>query len=208
MVRTIEWDIEGIIHTDKSITPLPTESRVVTEIFQSIAIRRLKKWASSKKLNLKDNAVFGRGYPDVTLEVDGDLIAIDIKSARIKNNDKISTMTLGTYNGYFLHPNEKKLHQKTKCYNDYSEHWIISIIYEWHPNRSTADIVNIKSICVGQKWQFAGKTSGSGDTANIGGIGSLKKLQNRESVFKNNEEFESYWRSYSLAHPRRGMQRE
>ena len=38
-------------------------------------------------------------------------------------------------------------------------------------------MVVIKAVCVGQKWQFAARISGSGDTANIGGMNSLKRLQ-------------------------------
>ena len=131
-------------------------------------------------------------------------MAIDIKSARFKKGDRVSRMALGTYNGYFLHPDKKKLHKKTMCYNDYSSHWIVGIIYEWHEKKETRDMVVIKTICVGEKWQFAGRISGSGDTANIGGMDSLKRLQARESEFKNNEEFEKYWRDYCIRHPRRG----
>ena len=140
----------------------------------------------------------------MTLKLKDRLIAIDIKSARVKKDDRITTMTLGTYNGYFLHPNEKKLQKKTRCYNDYSQHWLISIIYEWYPTEPTEKMVNIVSICVGQKWQFAGKTAGSEDTANIGGLNSLIRLKNLDSVFTSNDEFERYWRDFCIKHPRKG----
>ena len=205
VVEKTEWNIKGIIHVDDTISPLPAESRVVTEIFQSMLIRKLQVWAKSKNLEIRDNALFTRGYPDITLKQNKNLVAIDVKSARVKKGERISAMTLGTYDGYFLHPNEKKLHNKTLCYNDYSEHWIISVIYEWFPDKETQDIVKIKAVCVGEKWEFASKTSGSGDTANIGGITSLEKLKIRDSIFKNNEEFEAFWRNYSIKHPRRGM---
>ena len=203
VVSDIQWDIEGVIHTDKTISPLPSESRVVTEFFQSMIIKKLERWGKAKNLTIDDNKVYGRSYPDITLHFNDKLVAIDVKSARFKNGDKISPMTLGTFDGYFLHPNDKKLYKKTRCYNDYLEHWIISVIYEWRPSEPTRSMVNIVSICVGQKWQFARKTTGSGDTANIGGITSLTKLQNLESVFANEEEFEKYWRNYAINHPRK-----
>lgn len=208
ITREIKWDIKGVIHIDNSISPLPAESRVVTEIFQSIIIKKMQKWASAKSVTLTDNAVFGRGYPDMTLIVNSDKMAIDVKSARVQKGDKISRMTLGTYDGYFLHPNEKKLHKNTLCYNDYSEHWIIAVLYEWYPQESTECMVKIRQICVGKKWQFASRTAGSGDTANMGGINSLSRLENLDSEFTDNEEFEKYWREYSLKHPRRGMQKK
>lgn len=204
LVSGLDWDVKGVIHKDGTINPLPVESRVVTEIFQSMIIRRLEDWGKSKGVKVEDNALFGRGYPDVTISIDGkELIALDTKSARFEGDDRISRMTLGTFDGYFLHPNEKLLHSKTRCYNDYSEHWIISVIYEWKPKEKTEKIVNIVSICVGQKWQFAGKVAGSGDTANMGGINSLSKLKNLKSEFKNEKEFETFWRKYAVDHPRK-----
>ena len=202
--RDVRWDVEGILHTDKRVSPLPAESRVVTEIFQSIVIQNMKSWANDSGVAMTDNAEFTRGYPDISIELDDRLIAVDIKSARAKKGDRISRMTLGTYNGYFLHPDEKRLHKKTRCYNDYHGHWIIAVIYEWHPKERTRDMVVIRDVCVGQKWQFAGRISGSGDTANIGGLNSLSRLQTRDSEFSNNEEFERYWRDYCVKHPRRG----
>ena len=58
-------------------------------------------------------------------------------------------------------------------------------------------------LCAGQKWQFAGKVAGLGDTANMGSITRLKRLQTLDSVFKNNTEFESYWREYPKRHLRK-----
>ena len=145
ITREIKWDIKGVMHINDKISPLPAESRVVTEILQSIIIKKMQKWASVKGVTLTDNAVFGRDYPDMTLIVNSDKIAIDVKSARVKKGDKISRMTLGTYDGYFLHPDEKKLHKKTLCYNDYSEHWIIAVLYEWYPQESTEHMVKIKT---------------------------------------------------------------
>ena len=208
ITNEIKWDVKGILHIDNSVSPLPAESRVVSEIFQSIIIKKMEKWAVGKEnITVTDNGIFGREYPDMTLMLSLDRIAIDVKSARVKKGDKISTMTLGTYDGYFLNPDERKLHNKTLCYNDYVKHIVIAIIYEWYPTKSTEYMVKIKQICVGEKWQFAGTSSGSGNTANIGGINSLKRLENLDSKFADNEEFEKFWRSYSLKHPRRRMQK-
>ncbi len=199
----IKWDIIGISHADGTLSPLPKESRVITELFQAITTERLKIWAKKMKIGL-ECAPNGRTYPDISLLIDGKLVAIDIKSARVaKGINKISRMTLGTYNGYFLHPNEKMLQGKRRSYNDYTEHWIIAIIYKWNPQEATLKMVDITNIFAGQKWQFADKLSGSGDTANIGGITSLDKLRNNSYIFENNEEFEAFWRNYAIAHPRR-----
>ena len=98
---------------------------------------------------------------------------------------------------------KKKIQKGTKCYNDFSEHWIIAVIYKWKPKENTENMVEIVSTCVGQKWQFAGRVAGSGDTANIGGITSLSRLQNFNTEFKNEKEFEVFWRRYAIEHPRK-----
>lgn len=207
-VSKTAWTVNGIIHTDGAITPLPAESRVVTEIIQSILLGKIKEWASNKGHKFTDQVAYGRSYPDSVLEIKGKLIAVDIKSARFVKGDTITRMTLGTHNGYFLEPDARKLNGGTRCYNDYAGHWVISVIYEWHPDKPTRDMVKIVAVCVGQKWQFASKISGSGDTANIGGINSLSRLKSRSSIFKNNKEFEEYWRDYSIKHPRRGRMKQ
>lgn len=204
ITKEIKWDIKGVIHLDHRISPLPAESRVVTEMFQSLVIEKMTPWALSRNIQLIDHAKFGRSYPDMTLLIDSKRIAIDVKSARVKKDDTVSRMTLGTYDGYFFWPDKKLLHNKTLCYNDYDEHWIIAVIYEWHPQKPTEHMVDIRQICVGQKWQFADKVSGSGDTAHIGGITSIRRLENLESTFENNAEFERFWREYSEEHLRRG----
>ena len=60
--KGMEWDIEGLLHTDKRVSPIPAESRVVTEIFQSLIIQNLEAWAKKHDLKLTDNAEFARDY--------------------------------------------------------------------------------------------------------------------------------------------------
>ena len=112
------WDIEGILHVDGTVTGLPTESRVVTEIIQSLVLGRVTAWAKRAGHVFTVNESFGRGYPDADLLLDGRLIAVEVKSARVIKDDRISPMTLGTYNGYFLEPDSKKLRRGTRCYNE------------------------------------------------------------------------------------------
>ncbi len=205
----LTWNISGIVHSDNTISSLPPESRVVTELLQSAVIRRLLLLPKTyPQLSVTDYSQFGRSYPDAAINWNGDLHAIDVKSARVVPTvpNRITRMTLGTYNGYFLHPNEKKLHNNKYCYNDYHQHWVIALIYHWKPRETTQNMVTINSVCVGQKWQFAGTVAGSGDTANIGGITSLRRLQTLDSVFANNEKFEQYWRDYAKKHPRKRTQ--
>ena len=205
-IQGLTWDLKGILLTSGVVIPIPAESRVVTAILQSLAIALLKDWGKAKNIKVQDFPLETRGYPDVALS-DGPLgdhmIALDIKSARFLGDDKVSRMTLGTYDGYFLHPNEKLLHQKKMSYDDYTEHWVVGIVYEWHPEEDAQRLVKIVEFVVGEKWQLASRVSGSGDTANMGAIDSLSKLRSLKSTFRDEDEFEKYWRKYALEHKRK-----
>jgi hypothetical protein len=207
ILSPIKWDVKGILLGNGEVIPVPAESRAVTAILQSIAVSEIDSWAKKKGINFEDLVFETRGYPDAALTggpLGDKLIALDIKSARHIANDKVSRMTLGTYDGYFLHPNEMKLYQGRRCYNDYDEHWVIGFIYDWRPDQETSRMVDILEILVTQKWQIASTLSGSGDTANMGAVDSLSRLRNDRGDFSSEEEFEKYWRSYAVKHPRKG----
>jgi hypothetical protein len=184
---------------------MPPESRIVTVILQTLALPEITSWAESHNVSVGDLSEYTRGYPDYELS-GGDLgkrlIALDIKSARLKGGDRISRMTLGSYHGYFLHPDEKKLLRGKRSYNDYDEHWIAAFIYKWNPEKPTPGMVEIVERIVAHKWQVASRISGSGDTANIGGISSLSNLRDLRSEFAGKEDFEEYWRIYGVRHRR------
>jgi hypothetical protein len=205
-MQSVEWNIIGIQTNKDQIIPMPPESRIVTVILQALAAPKLHAWARTHGINVEDLVEETRGYPDYALS-GGDLerknVALDVKSARYNSNDSVSRMTLGTYDGYFLHPDEKRLCGGTRCYNDYDEHWIVAFIYEWNPKKDTSGMVKIVERIVAHKWQVASRTSGSGDTANIGGLSSLAALRNLKSEFINEDEFEKYWRNYAIEHPRK-----
>jgi hypothetical protein len=206
VLSSMKWNVKGILLEDNSVISVPAESRAVTAILQSMAVIRLKAWAKKKGVELEDLVHDTRGYPDLALTngpFGSKLIAIDIKSARHGEGDDVSRMTLGTYDGYFLHPSERKLHGGERSYNDYSEHWVVGFIYDWNPTKKTSEMVNITDVVVGQKWQFASRSSGSGDTANMGGVDSLQRLRSLSGDFASEREFEKYWRDYAVSHPRK-----
>ena len=205
-LESVKWNIIGIQTSDGQTIPMPPESRIVTVLLQALAVPKIVKWAKTRDVIVKDLVDVTRGYPDIELSgsvLGSKLIALDIKSARYKGNDRVSRMTLGTYDGYFLHPNEKKLSRGERCYNDYDEHWIVAFLYKWQPKKSTSEMVEFVERIVAHKWQVASKISGSGDTANMGGMSSLSALQSLKSEFKDKNDFEKYWRQYAVEHPRK-----
>jgi len=203
----VRWNVVGILMDNENLIPIPPESRIVTVILQALALQKIYDWAKNHSIQVEDLTGETRSYPDIALsggDLGSRLIALDIKSARYLGGDKVSRMTLGTYHGYFLHPNKKVLSGGRRCYNDHHEHWIAAFIYEWRPNLETKKMVNIIEVIVAYKWQVASRISGSGDTANIGGLSSLNRLRNLKGEFGNEKEFEDYWRKYAINHPRRG----
>jgi hypothetical protein len=204
-LQKVKWNITGIATADETVIPLPPESRIVTVILQTLALPKIIVWAKTHNITVTDLSENTRGYPDYELsggDLEKKLVALDIKSARYQKEDTISRMTLGSYHGYFLHPDEKRLLGGKRSYNDYDEHWIATFIYKWNPKKETPQMVEIVERVVAFKWQVASKISGSGDTANIGGIVSLSDLKNLRSEFENREEFEEYWRVYGVNHRR------
>lgn len=205
-LQSVTWNIIGIQTTDSRTLPMPPESRIVTVLLQALAVPKITTWAKSHNIIVKDLVEITRGYPDIELSggaVGEKLVALDIKSARYRGKDRVSRMTLGTYDGYFLHPDEKRLGGGKRRYNDYNEHWIVAFIYAWKPEKRTPEMVEIVERIVAHKWQVASRISGSGDTANMGGIGSLSALRTLKSEFKDRNEFEKYWRQYAVDHPRK-----
>lgn len=189
------WDYTAILRTSGEAVPIPKDAKVVTAIMEDYAVRKIQKWASRKKIaTILPSS--GREYPDITLETrDGLTIALDIKTARVKNENTISRVTLGSYGGYFRNPAQKKPGCRLP-YGAFNQHWITAFIYEWRPAERSEHMVKIKDIVVCEKWKIASKSTGTGTTKHIGSITNVGKLKRHNGEFSSNEEFEKYWRNY------------
>jgi hypothetical protein len=138
-----------------------------------------------------------REYPQLTLfggEIGEKKIAIDVKSARKLTSTRTTRMSLGSYAGYFRYPN-KKMRGCVFPYGEYKEHWIIGVLYTWHPGRPSEELISDVEVIINEKWRIASKHTATGDTAAIGSINDLNKLRAGLGEFKSEEEFEAYWRS-------------
>lgn len=192
-----EWTVEGLKDRKKGTIPLPDESKVVTTLVEYKAIKILEEFCDENGVSLipADNS---RQYPDTTLTggIFGDFkVALDMKTARVKDNGRASSMTLGSYRSYFRNP-EKDTQYSKFPYGMFDRHWILAFLYEWNEDADTIDMVNIKEVIVQPKWQIASKASGSGTTNNIGGVNNIQDLIDGDGAFESEEEFEEYWRNY------------
>jgi len=138
LIPSFNWNIKGIITTDNEIYGIPPIPQVITGIFEEVVLEIIKD-PLKKKYNCEMIRGGAREYPELTLyggHLGEGKIAIDVKTARRdkRNKNRTSRMTLGSYGGYFKNPGVKK----PGCvfpYGDYTEHWIIGFIYDWHPDR-------------------------------------------------------------------------
>jgi len=192
------WDYTGILKNDGGTIPIPKISNCVTAIFEVDAVETAREMADELGASFIEPE-HSRQYPDITLRggVFGDkLISLDIKTTRLKSGgERISGITLGSYGQYFSNP--KMDTQWTRFpYGAYDEHWIVCFAYQWDDDLDSREMVYEVETVIGQKWEFASQTSGSGTTTAIGSQKDMQSLRDRDAVFDSEEEFEEYWQEY------------
>jgi hypothetical protein len=72
----------------------------------------------------------------------------------------------------------------------------VCFAYQWDDDRDSREMVYEVETLVGQKWEFASKTSGSGTTTAIGSQKEMDALRNRDALFDSESAFEAYWQKY------------
>jgi len=132
LFRGFSWNIKGFIDTEGNTYPIPAIPQVITGIFETLAVPRIKEMAKQKyKCAVEQGKP--REYPQITL-YGGDIgegkIAIDIKTTRRTGKGRVSRFSLGSYGSYFRKPN-KKMPGCRYPYGNYKEHWIVGFIYTW-----------------------------------------------------------------------------
>ncbi|MBT3438960.1 restriction endonuclease [Candidatus Woesearchaeota archaeon] len=214
-LTNFEWKILGVIDDDNNVYPMTSDTKVLSKIFEMVAIPHFKKIV--KKLSIKDNpcqivlAEQQNQYPDISLTggiLGNNKIAIDIKSAYRTEENKFSGFTLGAFNGYFK--NRLSTKNIKYAYSEYAEHWVLCFIYDRDLETDITGICKLDKkedipiiiknveIILQDKWKVSVARPGSGNTANIGGINDLDKLKRGEGDFHNERKkiFDDYWMHY------------
>jgi len=212
----VNWYVKGILDSKKRLYTISDDTKLISKVFELISIpiitHAIEPYAKSWELEERQTV-----YPDLTLILDKPIpnkIAIDIKSTYRKGAN--AGFTLGSYTAYIRPPFTKNIRYP---YTDYIEHWIVGFIYD-RVAGVKPDIVDISQIdkiippvenvevVIWQKWQIASDKPGSGDTANIGSVRTLKALRTGQGTFtqfgeKGKEVFEDYWRNFDWKLPRK-----
>lgn len=163
------------------------DSKLISKILENFITQILVNYCEEKKLKYIKNDIQNK-YPDFIVYEKGCRlpIAVDIKTSYLMSSSKIHGFTLGTYRGYFR--NRKDTKNTVLPYALFRSHYCICLIY----NRTETGI-EIAHTIVKPKWKLASRSSGSGNTCNIGSIRNLTTLLSKNSIFRSRKEFDDFW---------------
>lgn len=204
-----DWIVKGFIDIYKKIYTISIDTKVVSKVIEILLIPQFELFA--KKYNLiLENQTKQNFYPDLTFITKNSKqkFAVDIKSTVKSSRNKIKSMTLGTYQGYFRNRETNTGESISYPYNEYSSHLVLGVIYSQvadKPNEKTIYSINeldkIESVIkdfqffVQPKYKIASATKGSGNTRNIGSTRNIDELINGTGIFSKlgEEVFDDYW---------------
>jgi hypothetical protein len=129
------WTVKGFIDIYKNIYTISTDTKVVSKIIELMIFPILVKFADENDYTLI-LAEHQNHYPDLSFidNKTNEKYALDIKSSYRTSRYTINGMTLGAFTGYFRNRTSNK--NITFPYSEYSNHYILGIIY------SKSDIEN------------------------------------------------------------------
>lgn len=205
-----DWIVKGFIDIYKNIYTITIDTKVVSKVIEILLIPEFERFAKENNLELvlppQQNF-----YPDLSFvcRETGKKFAVDIKSTFKDSSDKIKSMTLGAFTGYFR--NRKSTKNTTFPYQDYDSHLVLGVVYTQVDDSSNEkevynldELDKIKSVIgnfqffVQPKYKIASASPGSGNTKNIGAITNLEKLINGQGIFSElgEEVYDDYWTFY------------
>jgi len=205
-----DWIVKGFIDIYKNIYTITIDTKVVSKVIEILLIPEFERFAKENNLELvlppQQNF-----YPDLSFvcRETGKKFAVDIKSTFKDSSDKIKSMTLGAFTGYFRNRNSTK--NTTFPYQDYDSHLVLGVVYTQVDDSSNEkevynldELDKIKSVIgnfqffVQPKYKIASASPGSGNTKNIGAITNLEKLVNGQGIFSElgEEVYDDYWTFY------------
>jgi hypothetical protein len=202
-----DWIVKGFIDIYKNIYTISIDTKVVSKVIELLLIPAFEAFANKNNLilELPPQQNF---YPDLTFisKESGEKFAVDIKSTFKDAGNKIKSMTLGAFTGYFR--NRESTKNTLYPYGSYSGHFVLGVIYSQNQATQNEKIIysldeleNIESVIkdfkffVQPKYKIASASPGSGNTKNIGSINNIDKLINGEGVFSTlgEEIYDDYW---------------
>jgi len=181
------WEIKGLLSSERKVYIFGSDTKVLSTIFELLCKPFVLSIAQKHGYIIEEAPQ--TVYPDFTLfknKTDKDKIAIDVKTTYRKFNKqqkvKPFNFTLGSYTSFIRNDTKNILYP----YSEYKEHWIIGFLYTRNLPPEAIGIYNLENLgkipspykdvefFVQEKYKIAGKNPGSGNTANIGSIKSVR----------------------------------
>lgn len=205
-----DWIVKGFIDIYKNIYTITIDTKVVSKVMEILLIPAFYRFAEKNNLTL-ELPPQQNFYPDLSFTDNetGDRYAVDIKSTFKDTANKIKSLTLGAFTGYFRNRTSTK--NTLYPYGSYKGHFVLGVIYsqiEKKPDERTEyhidELEQIESVIkdfqffVQPKYKIASASPGSGNTKNIGSTNSIPKLINGQGVFAElgEEVYDDYWMNY------------
>ena len=205
-----DWIVKGFIDIYKKIYTISIDTKVVSKVLELLLIPAFEDFAKRNNLvlELPPQQNF---YPDLTFTSmeTGERFAVDIKSTFKDSGNKIKSMTLGAFTGYFR--NRESTKNTLYPYGTYSGHFVLGVIYSQNlvnPNEKTIysldelekieSVINDFKFFVQPKYKIASASPGSGNTKNIGSTNNIETLINGKGIFSELGEdvYNDYWMYY------------
>ena len=175
-----DWIVKGFIDIYKNIYTISIDTKVVSKVIELLLIPAFERFAVKNNLDLELPAQ-QNFYPDLTFicKETGAKFAVDIKSTFVDSTNKIKSMTLGAFTGYFRNRNSTK--NISYPYSSYESHLVLGVIYKQNKENQDEKVIykldeieKIESVIkdfqffVQPKYKIASASPGSGNTKNIG----------------------------------------
>lgn len=209
-----KWNVKGIIDNEKNIYSVSQDTKLLSKVFELYVTPILYKFAEKYHLEIEP-AQTQIQYPDYSLR--GDVLglgekwlALDLKSTtrNADNPERIGGFTLGSFRGALRNPTSTQYSRFP--YVDYGAHWCLCFVYTRANNvnehtvysldeiNKIPDAVKNIDVYIQEKFKLAWYTPGSGNTANIGSVKTIKDIVDGTGPFGELGEyvFEDYWRNY------------
>ncbi|MDQ3816007.1 MAG: EcoRV family type II restriction endonuclease [Armatimonadota bacterium] len=207
--ETGDWVVKGFIDVFKNVYTISGDTKVVSKLIELMLFPHFVAFAAKHRFKL----ILSREqnhYPDLTfIAEDGCKFAVDLKSTYRISANMVNTMTLGAFTGYFRNRTSSK--NVTFPYGEYSGHFVLGVIYsraKVRPDelrihtvdeiRDIPSVVRDLQFFAQPKYRIAKDQPGSGNTKNIGAVGTVAALVNGTGPFADlgKEIFDDYWMYY------------
>lgn len=206
------WDIRGFIDVFQHVYTISGDTKVISKILELHLFPHFIAFAEQNgyELQLTKEQNY---YPDMTFvwkENPDVKFAVDLKSTYMTSENRCNGFTLGSHGEYFKNRSSTK--NIMYPYDDYLTHLIVGIIYSKtelteHHETKIYDVEHVREIpavahhfifFAEEKWKIASDKGGSGNTANIGSIHSIRDILEGNGTFARAGEhvFDDYWMNY------------